>query len=442
MMIEALLTLTVGWTDLFDDIATMAARGNVPAGAVVFVDEGEVVLAEGFGTASAMTPFRVGSITKTVMALAALEASIDPDQVVVLPNVQNPFPAPVRLLHLLEHSAGLGELTRDEFRHNEPVELTTALSRRRDILSPPGLIRSYSNVNPGFTAHAIEVAEGRPYTDVVTARVFDPLGIKASFEPSDDLPGAFRADGETPIPYWHMTFKSMGALNMNARDFAQLLATLANDGRLGDVRVFRPDSIQTLFWRRSSPIETGYGAGTRAWVRDGRLLIGHGGDADGYRSQFAILPTARRGYFISINVDNAMVLNMMRTRIEQALVADVAAEPPPPAGADDLDQYVGRYYPARVRFGVERWRRGELDWFDVIERRGELVVRGNRTTRLIPLGEGRFRQPDDPVVSAIARIRGDVMFLTGPFGDIARLGDECAIEPPWPDDFLPGCLWR
>ncbi len=442
MMIEALLTLTVAWTDLFDDIAAMAAHGNVPAGAVVFVDEGEVVLAEGFGNADATTPFRVGSITKTVMALAALEASIDPDQVIVLPSVENPFPSPVRLLHLLEHSAGLGELTREEFRHNEPVELPTALSRPRDILSPPGFIRSYSNVNPGFTAHAIEVAEAKPYADVVAARVFEPLGINPSFEPTDDLPGGFRADGATSIPYWHMTFKSMGALNMNARDFARLLATLANDGRLGDVRVFRPDSIQTLFWRRSSSIETGYGAGTRAWVRDGRLLVGHGGDADGYRSQFGVLPAARRGFFISINVDNAMVLNMMRTRIEQALIADVAVESPPPRRDDDLDQYVGRYYPARVRFGTERWRRGELDWFDVIERRGELVVRGNRTTRLIPLGEGRFRRRDDPVVTAIARNRRDVMFLTGPFGDIARLGDDCATEPPWPDGFLPGCLWR
>ena len=82
MMIEALLTLSVGWTDLFDEIAAMAQQGNVPAGAVAFVDDGEVILAEGFGEASATTPFRVGSITQTVVALTALESSTDPDRTV------------------------------------------------------------------------------------------------------------------------------------------------------------------------------------------------------------------------------------------------------------------------------------------------------------------------------------------------------------------------
>ena len=437
-----MLVFAIGWTDLRDEVATIARRGDVPAGAIVIVDDGEIVLSEGFGAADETTPFRIGSITKTVMALAALETGIDIEQPVALPNVETPFAEPVTLLHLLEHSAGLGELSRAEFAATEPVALSEVIARPRRSLSPPGFVRSYSNVNPGFTAHLLEAVTGRPYVDVVAERVFEPLRIEPSFEPLAHLPGGFRADGETPIPYWHMTTRAMGALNISALDFAQLLRVLSNASRAGSRQVFQPTTVHTLLTRRSIPIDTGYAAGTRAWTREGHLLHGHGGDADGYRAHFGVIPAARRGYFVVINTDNPRLLRRMRTHIETALVADLTINPAPPRRADDLPAYAGRYYPARVRFRSSAWQRGELPWFDVFERDGELIVRGPRTTRLVPLGGGRFRAPDERVVTAVARTRGGVTFLTGSFGDIARLGSECQREPPWPDGFLPRCLWR
>ena len=48
----------------------------------------------------------------------------------------------------------------------------------------------------------------------------------AGFSPEPDLPGGFRADGVTEIPYWHMTYPAYGALNAPLTDMIELFTIL------------------------------------------------------------------------------------------------------------------------------------------------------------------------------------------------------------------------
>jgi len=76
------------------------------------------------------TLFRIGSITKTFNALAIQmlvergRIDLDTPLRTIIPDapIENPWADeyPVRVVHLLEHSSGLLDITREEFDHNEP----------------------------------------------------------------------------------------------------------------------------------------------------------------------------------------------------------------------------------------------------------------------------------------------------------------------------------
>ena len=129
---------------------------QIGVGGVADRDSGRPVTAD--------TLFRIGSITKTFNALAVLmlveQGRLDLDTPVrnLVADVpfENPWAKthPVRVVHLLEHSSGLLDITREEFDHNEPFpSLEAALDWRqqgRVVQWPPGLHHVYSNANAGL----------------------------------------------------------------------------------------------------------------------------------------------------------------------------------------------------------------------------------------------------------------------------------------------------
>jgi CubicO group peptidase (beta-lactamase class C family) len=389
------------------------------------------------------SPFRWGSISKTVTALVLMESArrhgVELDTPVrellePLPY-RNPWASgqPVRLAHLLELSAGLPELTAEEFDDNTPLPLDAALARgahRRVLLWPPGLQHSYSNVPPGISAAVVEELTDAAFEQAAQRLVFDPLGMApASFEQIPGLPGGYRADGSTRIPYWHMTFPAFGAMNASPAAMTRLLAALLNQGRLDGEQALAAESVARLFRMQASlgarhGLEVGYGAGVYGWVRDGHLFQGHGGDADGYRSRFGLLTQAGRGYLLGINVDDPALLRRMQRLTERALTADL--DPPVPPEEITLPptvlaRYAGAYYPSSTRFGVDRWQAGEARRAHILIEAGGLVFqRGDRRQRLIPVAVDRFRRPGDPAVSVIFAEQDDVLYLQGELGNYAR----------------------
>ena len=200
----------------------------------------------------AQTPFRWGSISKTFTALALLrlveqgKVTLDDPASRFLPadSFHNPWAAsqPLRLLHLLELSAGFSDLSGVEFNLKKPLSLADALALNPSARTshwPPGLQHSYTNVNPGLSAAVIERVSGRSFEDFVQGQVFAAIGMHAaSFYPVPGLPGGFKADGTTRIPYWHMTFRAFGALNASLEEMSRFLTMLLNDGQLDGRTIF------------------------------------------------------------------------------------------------------------------------------------------------------------------------------------------------------------
>jgi CubicO group peptidase (beta-lactamase class C family) len=436
------------WQGLEAELQALQRRGSVPVLMLVIVEVGSPALVtvstlEGDAGFGRDTPFRWGSISKTVTSLVVLEAVRGQGVGLATPigalldelPFRNPWAPrhPLRLAHLLEQSAGLPDLSQDEFADNTPLPLATALARnarRRVLLWPPGLQHSYSNVPPGIAAAVVERLTGAPFEEAARSLVFSPLGMTAaSYAPVPGLPGGFAADGRRAIPYWHMTFPASGGLNASPAAMSRLLEALLDGGRVDGRQAVAAESVARMFRAETTlgtrhGLEIGYGAGLYGWVRNGHVFHGHGGDADGYRARLGLLPAAGRGYLLGINVDDPSLLRRMQRLVEQALIVDLA--PPavpgipalPPA---TLARYAGSYHPSSTRFRVVRWQAGDAPRARISVEDGHLrFLRRGRAQRLLPVAVDRFRREGDPAVSVVFAEQEGILYMQGELGNFAR----------------------
>ena len=127
-------------------LAKVLADEKVPGMGVAIIERGAVVFEKGYGYAdvAAKTPvgpqtrFRAGSVSKVFIGLSAMalaeagKLSLDAPLASLAPEipVQNPFEkdAPLRLVHLLEHTSGWPDYTLKQFAtHGRGMTLADAV---------------------------------------------------------------------------------------------------------------------------------------------------------------------------------------------------------------------------------------------------------------------------------------------------------------------------
>jgi hypothetical protein len=274
----------------------------------------------------------------------------------------------VTVAQLLEHTAGLQDLTKQEFEHSDPKPLTLEEGLAVEPAShtvrwKPGLHAVYSNVGYGLAGYVLQTVARMRYEDFVTERIFRPLGMASSGffldeQTSTRLATGYATDATTPLPYWHMLMRPFGGINSTPRDMASFVRLLLNDGFMDDRRLVHPESIA----RMEVPVTSlaarggllyGYGLGNNQKFRKGVLFNGHGGDGDGYLSQLGYNRDTGMGYFIAINAFRHRALSEMRREVETWIIRHLDVPPPPPAAKltdEVLQRYVGDYDLAAWRF--------------------------------------------------------------------------------------------
>jgi len=436
-------------------------RANVPAAALVVIDTtnttGSQTTIQTFGSASKNTPFRLGSISKTFTALALLHAADKTNTPLSSPAApivgaafwSNPFREknPVTLGQLLELSAGFSDISSAEFASAVPVERKQALQIHRATHVThwqPGQLHSYSNLAPAFTALAVEALTKMPFESYLHRHVLTPLGLpSASLNPLPNLPGGYKADGETLIPYWHTIYPAFGGLNATPEEFSNFLRKLTSNNlgdaltaakrHRGSVPLYQP--LTTAAARAG--LTQGYGTGIYSWERDGYLFAGHGGDADGYRSRYAIMPQAKRGYFLVINTDNPRLLNSLTQTVEEYLTAGLPIpnrtspqETQRTAAAHAL-LFTGKYVRASQRFNPAQLARCDHKQPTLSVENGEILwQRGNRTQILLPISKGLYRKNNKTIASvALVYVDGKRQ-LQGELGNWqhAQDSDRCSNQ--------------
>lgn len=363
---------------LRSEIATLAEQHGTPGVGVALVENGDVTWAGGVGFAEvntarpvdAQTHFRVGSITKTVLALTVMRLheqgvlSLDARVADLAPElpIDNPWRAehPITVAHLLEHTAGF-----DDMRFNEthgPVEVESMplldvlrLNPRSRIARwQPGSRHAYSN--PGYTVvgYLIEKVTGMPYEAVVEREVLRPLGMtQAGLRRTPELARKLAqgySPGGAPIPYWATYHRPAGHLMASPAELAQVVRLFLASGQT-DHGVLLPRRAIERMERsetRAGPLtDIAYGLGT--YGEPGfRTMRGHNGGLPGFLSDMRWMPRRNAGYVLLLNAIDAPGYIAIKGAILRFLTrrnpATPAATPPAPEPrAEDVERWLGHY---------------------------------------------------------------------------------------------------
>src|SRR5882757_7853095 len=177
-------------------------KDHVPGAGVALVANGVVLWCGGIGEADIATKravtcdteFRVGSISKTFVALALLKLQEDA-RINLYARLQDVAPEipfknrweathPVRIVNLLEHTAGFDDMEPSEVynvhdRYDFPLlEVFNRFRKPQSVRWPPGTRMSYSNPGNAIAGYLIEKTTGKPFDQYIRETFLRPMGLE------------------------------------------------------------------------------------------------------------------------------------------------------------------------------------------------------------------------------------------------------------------------
>jgi CubicO group peptidase (beta-lactamase class C family) len=312
-------------------IARVLEREQVPGAAFALVGRDGPIWTGGIGVRDratrapmdADTAFRVGSLSKTVIALGVMrlvdQGKLDLDRPLreILPDVDldNPWEAvaPVTLAQCLEHTAGLDDVRFNEiFTDDERLSVQDALAlnpRSRRIRWRPGTRHAYSNVGYTLAGRAIEVASGEPFDAYLRREVMIPMGIVDSdFRRTDVLAPRLATghlDADRTAAFLPFAHRPAGALLATATDLGKLVQYWIRRGEgyppiVSRAGLDRIERTGTLPYPR---LDSDYGFANYGDVSHPVLGRGHDGGMPGFHSTIRYYPELGLGYVMLLNAN-------------------------------------------------------------------------------------------------------------------------------------------
>lgn len=424
---------------------------DVPGVAIGIVQDGKVVLAEGFGVrelgkpdkVNADTLFMIASNTKpltTLMLAKLVEAgklTWETPVTKVLPAFKLGDPNTTRqvlMKHLVCACTGLPRQDMEWIFEGDrftPASVVATLATMQPT-SKFGELYQYSNLLAGAAGfvggHVLYPGKelGAAYDAAMQKQVFDPLGMTST---TFDFARAQRGnharphgedlDGKTVPSSMELEYSSIpsrpdGGAWSNVNDLLRYLQMELERGLLPDGARYIAEA--PLLARRAQQVATGtdqgYGMGLKIDRSMGTPLLQHGGVAFGYMSNMMWLPEHGVGAVILTNsyVGGAAIRNLFRRRwlevlfdgnpeaatnvlIEaRSLREAVAAERESltrPAAPDSVGKLAARYRNAALG-DIDVRRHGEATWFDFGGWKSEVASRRNDdgTTSFVTITAG------------------------------------------------------
>ncbi|PDY45060.1 serine hydrolase domain-containing protein [Bacillus pseudomycoides] len=160
-------------------------------GTVLVTDQNNVILRKGYGYANmqdkvlttSRTKYRIGSITKTVVAVSILQLQ-EKGELNIEDNVNKyipSFPADknITLRHLLTHTSGLPEQGQGKVDATSRLKLVTWIGSQ-NLEFPAGTGWRYTDYNYMVLAYVVEKISKQPLAEYVKEHIFTPVGMYES----------------------------------------------------------------------------------------------------------------------------------------------------------------------------------------------------------------------------------------------------------------------
>ena len=454
------------------------ARDHIAGVIVSVVQNGQVVMKKGYGV-SRLNPaqpvdpdrtlFRIGSISKTFTWIALMKEieighmRLDAPVNLYLPqSLQVPdqgFDQPVRLRHLLTHTAGfedraLGQLFEQDYNRVRPLQVYLRQERPQRVRGA-GAEESYSNYGAALAGMAVSNVTGKTFEALVKDEIINPLhltrttfrephpakaGLPHPMDPAlaRDVAQGFRwtANGFERRPFEYVgQIAPAASASSTAGDMARYMQTLLNGGALDGATVFSP---QIARWMRTSlyrpaPGATGWNYGFEELaLPGGHKGFGHQGSTLSFMSSMVLAPDLGLGIFVSTNTDTG---TQLRDRLPQQIIehfyapATAAIPPGSPSLVNDAAVYEGHYLTTRRAYGgMEGFVDALIGFTNVrVTPGGYLSTTDNEGVHLwAPTGKpGVFRSLDGPetIVFDIRDARATRIFGASGTAAYERRGD-------------------
>lgn len=398
-----------------------------PGAAFVFVQDGRVVLAKGFGVADvstgrpvdpARTRFFGGSITKLITATAVMQLAdrglvdldADINRYLTSVRIDSTFPEPITLRHLLTHTGGLdrrdiGMATRSLA---QVLPLEEYVRRRlTPRVEPPGTAFRYSNFGIALAGLVVQDVTGQPFAEYVREAIFAPLGMRNStvdvaIESSELIPGYTplpdRA-GWRAAPHIYMHNAPAIGLRTTAHDMARFILANLNGGTLDGRRILSDSASATMHASHFAADNRlgGSALGFRHARRMGVRVIGHRGLVNQHASIVDLIPDANAGYFVACSATDCARMEPVIDELLRDFLCGRMPEPvrgPLARPVVPARELAGTYRPMRQsRRSVEK-ARGLFDELEMWSSGDTLLVAPNTGSRppqkLVPVAEDEY----------------------------------------------------
>ena len=296
------------------EIAQEAVESSTAPGVAVLVRQGSSVEVVTEGTRDTTepfepdTPFAVGSVTKTMVATAAVRLHergvLDLDDTVQrwLPGLLPGSPE-VTVEQLLNHSSGLFNVTDDPsfWPGRQAPEEVVALALDHGMRFRPGARLEYSNTGYVVLGMVLEEAGDQPLGRLLDREVFDPAGMEDTSLATRYPAGAARGyeDGEDVTLEQLHAVGAAGAVVSTLRDVDAFFQALF-DGDLvsaGSLRLM-------LETQRMAVGFEAYGLGLAAADLRCGTAYGHAGELPGLTTRVWVLPVRDRSTVAMVNTDS------------------------------------------------------------------------------------------------------------------------------------------
>ena len=445
---------------LTQQLERIKQQTGVGAVAYALVESNKIVATGGIGkygnnNARPVTEtslFRIGSITKTFTSLAVMrlveldKLQLDAAIKTLEPDIplHNPWPeTPVTLAMLLEHTAGLQDLTREEFDYPTPLSLQAALNIKpeaRQLRWPPGYHYGYSNLGAGYVGRVIEIVTKEDYDDWFEREILATLGMQDSQlhwtkELEKNLVTGYNTDLKTKIPYWHTLFRPFGGLNTTAKDMAKFLLLFTgapdlNKNIVSANAIKRMETPETSLAAKAG-LKTGYGLGIRNTYFNGHKIYGHGGDADGYLAEFAYSKESQRAYFVVINAFRHDILDNFTKQLNSWLIEQLPAGEETilpasikPLSGEKMLTLAGEYREVATRFPFQNNGPAEILRINNVDNqlfRCISTTKTNKCIKILPVTEALFRIEGESHASmAFVKAPDGNLYLQTGFGNYQK----------------------
>jgi CubicO group peptidase (beta-lactamase class C family) len=317
-------------------VEKVMADWEVPGLAVAVVKDGQVIYQRGFGyrdvenkkPVTTKTLFAIGSCSKafTVMAMGMLvdEGKLDWDKPVADYLQDFRLKDEFATLHmkprdLVCHDSGLPR--HDLSWYGSPASREELYQRLR-YLEPNVDFRSlwqYNNFMFLTAGVLVERITGKAWEEVITERIFKPLGMNGSnfsvntSQKAEDfsLPYGEKEKKTVKIPFRNIdAIAPAGAINSNVEDMTRWILLHLNKGKVGEQQLISEATLaqmHTPTMALRAPAQyaetplTAYGLGWFIQPYRGHHMIQHGGGIDGFISLVSFMPFDNIGVVVLTN---------------------------------------------------------------------------------------------------------------------------------------------